>query len=343
MATLDVAGLSVKLKYTPDGPLLSHDDRNLEPLSWVVNSIVTSISEERFTQLVDILECGKEIITQGLCVARPDDPLEDYAEDKELWRKLAGTEPDEDSYLLSRAGLPKNLIVPRQALLEIIYALKTLRKQGTSIDSPQESVDRKAPHNQNNQELTDNHLGKELELDNVPVDDDFLRQMEERAVVLAALEQGEQTPDTAATASAKRQFLLLELDDAGLLSESRFEQLHQLLVQLQLPMLIAYHQAAMELHAYFRSPQRKRYLPDAELESILHGSISLDWFRLQVPTPEPYHPYDWVGWCESILLKQNNLAGGAGDVYIHQGKLRCWLRWRKDDGVTPMLLSAVLL
>ncbi|HAJ63564.1 MAG TPA: hypothetical protein DCP31_33620 [Cyanobacteria bacterium UBA8543] len=343
MATLNVAGLSLTLEPTPAGPLLSTDDIEVEPIAWVVDSIVTCVSEQRFAHLVDHLERGEEIFTQGWSISRPDDPLEDYTEAKENWQKLTNSEPGEDSYVVSTSFLRKQIIVPRKALLEIIYALKTLRQQGTSIDSPQESVDRKSPHNQNNQELTDNHLGKELELDNVPVDDDFLRQMEERAVVLAALEQGEQTLETAATASAKRRFLLIELDDAGLLNESRFEELHQLLVQLQLPMLIAYHQAAMELHAYFRSPQRKRYLPDAEPESILHGSISLDWFRLQVPTPEPYHPYDWLGWCESIFVEKNNLTGGAGDVYIHQGKLRCWLHWRKDDGVTPMLLSAVRL
>jgi hypothetical protein len=306
--------------------------------------IVTCVSQQRFAHLVGPLERGEEIFTQGWSIVRADDPLEDYTEARENWQKLTNSEPGEDSYLVSTSFLRKQIIVPRQALLEIIYALKTLRQQGTSADKPEEQADQKGLRDRNNNpEITHNRLRKGLERDSIPVDDDFLRHIEERAAALMALEQGEQTLETAATASAKRQFLLVELEDAGLLSESRFEQLHQQLIQLQLPMLIAYHQAAMELHTYFRSPQRKRYLPDAKPESILHGLISLDWFRLQVPTPEPYHPYEWLGWCESILVKKNNLAGGVGDVYIHQGKLRCWLRWRKDNGITPMLLSAVLL
>lgn len=342
---LNIANLSIKLRSTPEGPLFSHDDddSNLEPITWVVNSIVTGgISEERFTQMVDTLERGEEICNQGWYIGRPDDPSEDYTEARENWRELTNSLPGDDSYLVGTSFLRRQIIVPRQVLLEIIYALKKLRQQGNFTDESEEGTEQKPSQIPNNQELTNNQPQKQLDVDNIPVDDDFLRHMEERAVALATLEQGEETLETAATASAKRRFLLVELEDAGLLNESHFVHLHQRLEQLQLPMLIAYHQAAMELHAYFRSPQRKQYLPEAVPESIFGGPISLDWFRLQVPTPEQYHPYDWLGWCESIFRERKNLGSGFGHIYIHQGTLRCWLCWRKDDGVTPVLLKAAL-
>jgi len=316
---LNIANLSIKLRSTPEGPLFSHDDddSNLEPITWVVNSIVTGgISEERFTQMVDTLERGEEICTQGWSIGRPDEPSEDYTEARENWRELTNSLPGDDSYLVATSFLRRQIIVPRQVLLEIIYALKKLRQEGNFADESEEGTEQKTiqipnnqeltnnqPHKhldvdnisvdaftdeseegteqkpsqiQNNQELTNNQPHKHLDVDNIPVDDDFLRHMEERAVALATLEQGEETLETAATASAKRRFLLVELEDAGLLNESHFVHLHQRLEQLQLPMLIAYHQAAMELHAYFRSPQRKRYLPEAVPESIFGGPISLD-------------------------------------------------------------------
>jgi hypothetical protein len=108
-------------------------------------------------------------------------------------------------------------------------------------------------------------------------------------------------------------------------------------------MLIAYHSAAMELNAYFRSQERKKYFPDAEQERIVGAPVSLDWFRLHIPTPEAYSPYDWLAFCESVFRMNNNYTGGEGEVYTHLGNQWYRLRWRKDDGVTPALLSAAPL
>lgn len=331
MATLNVAGFSLTLEPTPDGPLLSTKDPRVEPLARVVNSSVTSGGQ--LMQLTDYLERGEELVVQGLYVAHPD-PKEDLSEARELWRELTGSEPGEDSYMVGTTFTPRDIIVPRKVLLEIISTLQALRQQGAAT-SPTEPDD-------NDQQATQNQPESDLETD-TQVDEDWLRELEERAVTLATLEQDEQTQETVATASAKRRFLLVELDEVGLLSESRFQELHQRLEQLHLPMLIAYHTAAMQLNAYFRSPERKRYFPDVDTQPILHAPVSLDWFRLHVPAPEAYSPYDWLAFCESVFRMNDNYTEGEGEVYTQLGNQWYRLRWRKDDGVTPVLLSAAPL
>jgi hypothetical protein len=325
MNRLNVAGISLALVPTAGGPAVGTQEPDMESLAWVVNSAVTG----GFPQLAD----RDEAVVQGLYVVRPDHD-EDLSEARRRWREWTGSEPDEDSYVVGTTFTRSQVLVPRRALQEIISALQALRQQGAA-KSPTEPDD-------NDQQATQNQPESDLEID-TQVDEDWLRELEERAVTLATLEQDEQTQGTVATASAKRRFLLLELDEVGLLSESRFQELHQRLEQLHLPMLIAYHTAAMELNAYFRSPERKRYFPDVDAQPILHAPVSLDWFRLHVPAPEVYSPYDWLAFCESVFRMNDNYTRGEGEVYTQLGNQWYRLRWRKDDGVTPVLLSSAPL
>jgi hypothetical protein len=144
----------------------------------------------------------------------------------------------------------------------------------------------------------------------------------------------------AATISAKRRFLLLELNEAGLFDASKAPDRCSQLERLQLPNLLAYHTAAMELLSYLASPARKRLFPDSGSDSVIGASVSIDWFRLHEPTPEEYQPYDWLAFCESILRKGDNGVAGSGEIFSRIGQKWYGLYWRRDDGVTPALVSA---
>jgi hypothetical protein len=82
----------------------------------------------------------------------------------------------------------------------------------------------------------------------------------------------------AATISAKRRFLLLELNEAGLFEASKAPDRRSQLERLQLPNLLAYHTAAMELLSYLASPARKRLFPDSGSDSVIGASVSIDCF-----------------------------------------------------------------
>ena len=78
---------------------------------------------------------------------------------------------------------------------------------------------------------------------------------------------------------------------------------HSQLEQLQLPNLLAYHTAAMELLSYLASTEIKRLLPNSGSDSVIGASVSIDWFRLHEPTPEEYQPYDWLAFANQSFAK----------------------------------------
>ena len=329
MDRLNVAGISLLLVPTSEGPeLSSRQHPDVEPLALVVNAAVTGA----FSKLVESLEQGVDVGNQALYAVRPD-PGDDFTEEANRWRELSGYDPGEDSYLVGTTFTPTAILVPRQALLEIISALQALRQQGAVISS--------TPPDDNGQPAMQRQPTSDLEK-NTHIEEDWLQELEARAATLATVEQDEQTLEAAATASAKRRFLLLELNEAGLLSELPSQDLRQQLEQLQSPNLLAYYTAAMELNAYLRSQERKKYFFDAKQEPIVGAPVSLDWFRLQVATPEAYSRYDWLAFCESVF-RMNHYTGGGGEIYTHLGNQWYRLRWRTDDGVTPALLSAAPL
>ncbi len=332
MDNLKVAGISLALIPTSEGLQLSSKQHpNLEPLAWVVNSAATGT----FPELVESLERGEDKANQALYAVRPD-PGDDVTEESHRWRELTGYEPGEDSYLVGTTFTRSAILVPRKALQEMISALQALREQGSVVLPATEA----GIHS----ELSNNNSSPDIELPqptpDTQVDEILLRELEERAVTLDALEQGEQTQEVAATLSAKRRFLLLELNQAGLFDASRAQERRSQLERLQLPNLLAYHTVAMELLSYLGSPARKQFFPDSGYESVIGASVSIDWFRLHEPTPEEYQPYDWLAFCESVLRKGDNGVAGSGAILSRIGQKWYRLCWRRDDGVTPALVSA---
>jgi hypothetical protein len=166
-------------------------------------------------ELAESLERGEDAGNQAWYAFKPE-PGDDVTEESNRWRELTGSDPGEDSYLVGTTFTSSAILVPRKALQEMISALQALRQQGTVVSLATQANAQSEPGNNNSS--PDAQLPQPT-LD-PQVDEILLQELEERAVTLDALEQGEQTQEVAATISAKRRFLLLELNEAGLFDAS---------------------------------------------------------------------------------------------------------------------------
>jgi len=157
-------------------------------------------------------------------------------------------------------------------------------------------------------------------------------ELEHRASELDRLAARERTVDHAAEESAKRRFLLLDLQAAGVLDAA-------VEIPPEFPTLGAYQRAAVLITGYLNSEERFRFNPDAEPEPVLGSPVSIDWFRFPQPGPEHLSPAEWLGFCENMLTHAG-VSGGQGEVLARVGNDWWRLGWRCDDGVHPALVSA---
>lgn len=327
MDTIKIAGLSILLEQTPAGPIMSVEDQRLEPLAWVVNS---AIAGGAAAGLADALARGDDLIVQGLYAARPepDDPLVD--EGRQDWLELTGSEAGEDIYTVGTTFCEHEFVIPRPALTEILTGLKRLHRQ--TPPAPLPWLFRPDPIH------PDPGAGEE----------DIMRELEMVAARLDSLEKEAETTqapsqERMAAISAKRRFLIADLAAAGLFNEAHADNKRLWLTTWKLPRLLAYFEAALTLRSYFSSADRRRYIPDAGPEPVQGARVSLDWFRFPQQPPRGFNAHQWLGYCESIIMAAADTAGGEGDIFIHEGRLRYRLYWRKDDGITPALVSATPL
>lgn len=329
---LNVGGLSLELEETPAGPLLSTAYERGDPrvtLAWVMNTALSGAMpgfEETLARRERIF------IPQGMAVS-PVEPGDITPEDETRWIRLSQSLLEGDVYLLTTTFTSPSLMMPAQALLELYRKLSELRadyqrsKGAPPASAPPESTP--APES--------------------PPGSSGLRRadfvdLESRAVALDALTHKEsKTPDEAAEESAKRRFLLLDLDAAGVFNEEGADTLRMHLEAWVLPTLLGYQRAAAELLGYLRHPGRKRYIPDDRGPArVLGARVSVDWFRLRQPTPPEFEPVNWLGFCERILLEAapGGSGAGTGTLYTRAGQGSCSIVWRADDGQTPAVLSA---
>src|SRR5260221_6097548 len=96
---------------------------------------------------------------------------------------------------------------------------------------------------------------------NAPLDVErfLLVRLEERVAALDDLQKLEQTVEIAAEVSAKRRFLLLDLEAAGLLSEAKSQHKCDWLQRWKFPSLLTYYEATLQLINYLHSSERKRF------------------------------------------------------------------------------------
>ncbi|HLP88282.1 MAG TPA: hypothetical protein VK184_06785 [Nostocaceae cyanobacterium] len=329
MDILTVAGISLKLIHTADGFSLGKQRQELESLAWVVNSAVVGA----FQKVIKNIEHGEDAVIPGLFAVRPD-PDEDNTEARNLWQKLTDEDPGEDTYLVGTTFTEPSILVPRKALQEMISALQILRQQPNLLTSKNE-----VNQNQTSKEDISLPISSTLEETHKQIDELVLRDLEERAVLLDTLEKGEQNLEVAATISAKRRFLLIEMNEAGLFDPALADEMREKIEQLQLPVLLNYHIAAMKLINYLESNERKYRFPNSASPTVLDASVSIDWFRLYESNPEKYQPYEWLAFCESILCRSNNGVAGTGKILSRIANEWYKVFWRRDNGVIPAIVS----
>lgn len=314
---ISAGGLRLPVEHTRDGTLVvSAGDPDLEPLAFVVNAATTGM----LPHLRDAVAAGEDAVTQGLFASRPD-PGEGHAAAAAAWRRLTGHDPGEDAYLVGTTFTDTDLLVPRDALLAILDALAAPEPSGSPAgESEPSEVDAAPPATP---------AGRP--------DAGALGALERRAVELDARSVAPpESEDAAGAVSAARRFLLLELDQAGVLRDDPPPALDGY------PLLRTYRDAAAQLRRYLRSDERAELVAEPPPAGVLGAPVSLDWFRRPSPQPNPLEkPFHWLAAGEAALRAAPLDPGaGGGSVFIRRGGVWWALEWRRDDGVTPALVSA---
>lgn len=313
---LTVAGLTLPLASTPRGPVISIDPPQTAPLAWIINLAV----DGGLKDLRGHIEHGTPIHYKTL-------------------HAVPSTAEGSRIYTLSADFMPQTMTLPAETILEALAQLESLRRNESSR-IPQTSLshqhapdvpppESKAMYSSNLQ----NHRAGEHEKI-------AFEELERCAAEIDELASGERTVDTAALESAKRRFLLIELDAAGLLHPGRASA--DLLLHLRewkLFRLLEYHAAALQVSLYLASEERRAFLPDAGPARVLGAPVSVDWFRRGGSSAEGPAAFKWLAYCE-YALTYSEIAGGEGEIFtkLQGGWWR--LKWRTDDGIHPALVQA---
>ncbi len=304
------------------GWALSLSDRTpLEAIGWVLNYALRG-------------EFGafREIIADGRTT--PDFPPDAYAmpvppeeeslaELRALWTASTGLRSgDERMYWMGTSFLRTSFALPQGALIQLFDALRAGDVHPFELPS---------------------HAVPDSEPDGL--DGLRLSELEQQAHELEALQATISSHEQAATVSAKRRVLLIDLEFHGLLDGSREARNRALVPPWEYPIVYGYVAAALGLAAYHRSPERARALPHVPPGPVVGGWVSLDWFRLGTPLPPDSSPFMFLAFCEHIVFTELSLrksSGAAGEFYYRAGD-RYRVRWRCDDGVHPAVLDAEML
>ncbi|MCE9579511.1 MAG: hypothetical protein K8W52_40695 [Deltaproteobacteria bacterium] len=143
--------------------------------------------------------------------------------------------------------------------------------------------------------------------------------------------------EIAATLSARRQRLLIDLDACGVfdgLASTREE-----LVRHGLESLVGYHDAATALGRYLASPERAALVPGVPPpRKLLDSMFSLDWFRR--PGSDRGHPlprHVFAGWCERMMKDTEDTDGMSWVKFV--GKMHV-VHYRREVAAAPRLYRA---
>jgi len=239
---LTVNNLTLPLKWTPTGPLLSTEDKYLEPIAWIINPAVTG----RIPDFADQLARGEDISMVHRFAARPE-PDELLPQDQARWKELTGSELGEDVYMVGTTFITHEVILPRQTLQEIFQAL--LKKRAEFPEPPFPWLFRLHPYH-----LTPTE-GEEV----------LLGELEKRAVALKR-----STQETVAEISHKRKELLHDLENVGLFSEEYAEEKQLWLEVWQYSTLLFYYQGYINYLKHIRQAWSV-----VEPEPVLDATISI--------------------------------------------------------------------
>jgi hypothetical protein len=144
--------------------------------------------------------------------------------------------------------------------------------------------------------------------------------------------------ELAATISAKRRFLLIDLWANGLLVPASFDAKARALDAWGFTTLSGYLTAARDFAAYMESPERKKMTGGYPIFPVLGAALSIDWFRKREPIPPKVVVgfLEWTGWCEREAFDHFARGDHTGGWWIwHSGSVTHTFYSRFDDGITP--------
>jgi hypothetical protein len=295
-SVLRAGGIALPLEQTSDGPIVSTSaDPELAPLAWVLNAAAT----RRLPNLREAVAAGEDAVVQGLYATRPD-PYEDHAAAAATWRRLSGRDPGDDAYTVGTTFSGPGLLVPRDALLEMLDALERARTGDSPPPGPEE-----------------------------------LDELERRAAELDAAPAPRSAED-AGTQSGTRRFLLLALDHAGVLGEQPPDGLDErpaLAGYRDAAAELRRYLASEERRSLVAGAPPSGVLGAAvSLDWFRHPSPRPN------PLERPFHWL--AAGEAALRAAQLDGRSGAGEVFVRRGSDWWIFDWRRDDGVTPALVRA---
>lgn len=235
------------MKWTPTGPLLSIEDKYLQPIEWIINAAAIG----QIPEFVEMLSQGEQASTEGFfAVPLALDDIE--AKDHAQWHELTGEELGEDVYMVGTT-FTSEVVLPRQTLLQIYHALS--EKRAEFPEPPLVWLFRLDPYY-----LCPAEGEREL-----------IEKLEERAVAFSCMQENETDESTL---SATRKELLRDLESAGLFSEVYSKQKQEWLERWGACKLLAYHQDALKFMTHFRSRVRRPVVQETVPAAMLGASIS---------------------------------------------------------------------
>jgi hypothetical protein len=316
----NLPGFNLALADSPDGPLLSLGDPECRGLCRLVNATVSG----ELPDLIDRLRRDESIEHDGARCGRPPASL-DLDEARQGFLERTDRDPMEEGGFVLVDGEP----YPIFALEDMSYELARVREEWTRQRKRAAGLR--------------HHEERVAAIGSAPFLRESLEDLESQARLVDELDADPKTHETiepAATLSAKRCFLLVELQAHGLLDDHDAEKKLASLEKWKLPRLAGWLRAAIEHLAYQRSPERAEFAPGQPLRPLMFSPISLDWFRRPLPIP-PKVVVDrlrWTAWCEREAIEhfeRGNL--GAGWWIWHSGSVTHQFYWRYDNGETPAL------
>ncbi|MDI3284068.1 hypothetical protein [Polyangium sp. 15x6] len=327
---LNIDGLWLRLTPTERGPLLATDHPREDPrltLALVVNEALKG----RWPDLeAAIAERRSTIVPQALGVTHIPPETVTYA-DRLQWRNLGGkTRLDEkDVYSLGTTFTVGDVIIPGKNLLRILSKLRELRGEGPPVGEEEGEAPRA---------LTEPPISL--------LTSDMAVELDERAAELdqAAVQEVPKTPRERGALSAGRTGLFIDMDASGLFEPGDEEEKRKWLVEAGLTALLGYYDAGVALVRYLRDPARRRYIPDAPEDEGVHDAwVSIDWFRLGVPTPPSMKPVNWLGFCERTLREaEPESFESKGEVFTRVGSETYHIEWRRDLWKPAVLRASVI-
>jgi hypothetical protein len=314
-------GFNLELADSPSGPLLSLGDPDNRGLSRLVNAIASG----ELPDLIERLRRDESVELDGARCGRPPPSL-DLAEARQGFLERAGRDAMEEGGFVLVDGEP----YPLFTLEDMSYELARVREEWTKLEK--RAADLRS------------HEERVASITSAPFERESLAYVEESARIVDELDADPKTHEileSAATLSAKRRFLLVELQAHGLLDDHDVEKKLALLKEWKLPVAASWLRAAVEHLAYQRSPERAEFAPGHPLRPLMFSPISLDWFRKPQPIP-PKVVVDrlrWTAWCEKETVEhfEHFGTGGEGWWIWHSGRVTHQFYWRYDNGQTPTL------